>query len=56
MPKPEDELDFDGIAKALGAKRMGKVHVGHGYFGALETLEAVHALRAAEKAKQDAKS
>lgn len=38
-------LDFDKIAKGLGAERVGKVSNGAGYFGAQQTTLDVEALK-----------
>jgi len=36
-------LDMEGIAKALGAERRGKVNAGGGYFGALQLAAEIAA-------------
>ena len=39
------KLNMDKIAKGLGAERRGKVSNKGGYFGALQTVEEVSALK-----------
>lgn len=37
----KQELDFDAIARGLGARRVGKVRASGGYFGALQLAAEV---------------
>lgn len=37
----KQKLDLDRIGKGLGAVRMGKVHAGGGYFGAMQSAAQV---------------
>ena len=51
-PKKEPKLDFDAIAKGLGAERRGKVKNNSGYFGALTVIEEVRTVKRKKRGKQ----
>lgn len=38
----KQELDFDAIARGIGARRVGKVRSSGGYFGALQLMAEVN--------------
>ena len=49
--KPQKKIDSKKIAKALGAKVIGKVSNKGGFFGAMQTLAEVNALRSRKMSK-----